>query len=142
MDEVIAVHGRIFACCLIDFVCFLGVPVDVGDDRRDGLAAIIQLQIFVETLGLFCSSGVSEIYIFHFAFVIDREDNIVNLVDVVGFESTEVFQAFQINFQLVVGIMLHAADGIAFACQIPFSLLSFRIVDSNLVTISLCQGSE
>ena len=55
MDEIIAVHGRILACCLIDLVSLLGVPIDVGDDRRDGLAAIIQLQIFVETLGLFCS---------------------------------------------------------------------------------------
>ena len=100
------------------------------------------MQIFVETLGLFCSSRVSEIHIAYFAFVIDREDNIVNLVDVVGFESTEVFQTFQINFQLVAGIVLHAADGVGFARQVPFSLFSFRIVDGNLVTISLCQGSE
>ena len=41
-----------FACSLINLIsASLGVPVDVGDDRRDGLAAIIQLQIFVETLG-------------------------------------------------------------------------------------------
>ena len=142
MDEIIAVHGRIFARSLEYLFCLLGVPVHVGDDRREGLAAIVQLQIFVETLGFLSSCRVSEIHIAHFAFVIDREDDIVNLVDVVCFPCSEVLQTFQINFQLVVGIMLHAADGIAFACQIPFSLLSFRIVDGNLVTISLCQGSE
>ena len=142
MDKIIAVHGRILACCLIDLVCFLGVPVDVGDDRRDGLATIIQLQIFVETFGLFCSRRVSESNIAYFAFVIDREGDVVDLVDVVCFPGSEIFQSFEIDFQLVVGIVLHAADGIAFASQIPFSLLSFRIVDGNLVTISLCQGSE
>ena len=56
MDEIIAVDGWIFTCCFINLICFLGVPIDVGDDRRDGLAAIVQLQIFVESLGLFCSS--------------------------------------------------------------------------------------
>ena len=141
MDEVIAVHGRIFACCLIDFVCFLGVPVDVGDDRRDGLAAIIQLQIFVETLGLFCSSWVGESNILHFTFVINGEDDIVNLVDVISFFCSGIFP-IQIDFQLVVGIMLHSADCISFAGQIPFCLFSFRIVDGNLETVSLCQGCE
>ena len=142
MDEIIAVHGWIFACCLENLICFLGVPVNVGDDRRDGLAAVIQLQILVETLGLFCCGRVGEIHIAYFAFVIDREYDIVNLVDVIGLPCSEALQTFQINFQLIVGIVLHAADGIAFASQIPFSLLSFRIVDGNLVTISLCQGSE
>ena len=142
MDEIIAVDGWIFTCSLINLICLLSVPIDVGDDRRDNLASIIQLQIFVETLGFLSSCWVSEIHIAHFAFVIDREDDIIDLVDVVFFPSSEVLQTFQINFQLVVGIVLHAADGIAFASQIPFSLLSFRIVDGNLVTISLCQGSE
>ena len=142
MDEIIAVDGWIFTCSLINLICLLSVPIVVGDDRRDNLASIIQLQIFVETLGFLSSCWVSEIHIAHFAFVIDREDDIIDLVDVVGFESSEVLQTFQINFQLVVGIVLHAADGIAFASQIPFSLLSFRIVDGNFVTIGLCQGCE
>ena len=124
MDEVIAVHGRIFACCLIDFVCFLGVPVNVGDDRREGLAAIVQLQIFVETFGLFSSRRVCEIYIVHFAFVIDREGDIVDLVDVISFFCSGILP-IQIDFQLVVDIMLHAADRFSFAGQIPFCLLSF-----------------
>ena len=55
MDEIIAVYSWILACCLIDLVSFLCVPVNVGDNRREGLAAIIQLQIFVETFGLVCS---------------------------------------------------------------------------------------
>ena len=125
MDEIIAVDGWIFTCSLINLICLLGVPIDVGDDRRDGLAAIIQLQIFVETLGFLSSCWVCKIHIAYFAFVIDREDDIIDLVDVVGFESSEVLQTFQINFQLVAGIVLHAADGVGFACQIPFSLLSF-----------------
>ena len=142
MDEIIAVDGRIFSCGFINFISFLRVPVDVGDDRREGLAAIIQLQIFVETLGFLSSCWVSEIHIAHFAFVIDREDDIVDFVDVVCFPGSEIFQPLEIDFQLVAGIVLHAADGVGFACQIPFSLLSFRIVDGNLVTIGLCQGSE
>ena len=31
---------------------------------------------------------------------------------------------------------------LGFARQVPFSLFSFRIIDGNLVTIGLCQGSE
>ena len=91
MDEIIAVYSWILACCLIDLVSLLGVPIDVGDDRRDGLATIIQLQIFVETFGLFCSRRVSESNIAYFAFVIDREGDVVDVVDVVGLESTKVF---------------------------------------------------
>ena len=98
MDEILAVDGWIFTCSLINLICLLGVPIDVGDDRRDGLAAIIQLQIFVETLGFLSSCWVSEIHIAHFAFVIDREGDVVDLVDVVCFPGSEIFQSFEIDF--------------------------------------------
>ena len=143
MDEIIAVHGRIFACCLIDFICFLGVPVDVGDDRRDNLAAIIQLQILVESLGLLCCSRVCEIHIAHFAFVIDREGDVVDIVDVVGLESTVFFHSRHHESYLSVCCMSDFGNrSLSVCCQIPGLRCSVSHVDGQLVPLSLCQGSE
>ena len=143
MDEIIAVDGWIFTCSLINLICLLGVPIDVGDDRRDGLAAIIQLQIFVETLGLFCSSRVSEIHIAYFAFVIDREGDVVDVVDVVGLESTEVFHSRHHESHFTVCSMSDFRNrSLSVCCQIPDLRCSVSHVDGQLVPLSLCQGSE
>ena len=120
MDKIIAVHGRIFAGCPIDLICFLCVPVNVGDDRRDGLAAIIQLQIFVETFGLFCSRRVCKIHIAYFAFVIDREGDVVDVVDVVGFESTIVFQTRHHESHFTICRVCDFRNwSLSVCCQIP-----------------------
>ena len=57
LDEVIAVHGRIFTGHALHIVSQTMIPVHLGHDARDGLAAILRPQISHELLGGFGSGN-------------------------------------------------------------------------------------
>ena len=56
LDEVIAVHGRIFTGHALHIVSQTMIPVHLGHDARDGLAAILRPHISQQFLGRFGSS--------------------------------------------------------------------------------------
>ena len=99
MDEVVAVDGRVLARGSKDILGLAVVPIDIGNDRRERLHAIVQAQVLIQLLGIVVSGIVSQFDIANIRHMIDVEGN---ALDVINTGANLRFLAYLMDILLII----------------------------------------